>query len=101
MKCIAWNPQHKDLLATGGRDGSICIWDLRMPSIQSTENGVPVVNPVQTMAGAHEVGSPKGRGRPQKGKFTARSVTNLLYTGTDPHGLISSGSFDGYGFPRS
>ncbi|RDB23192.1 Denticleless [Hypsizygus marmoreus] len=94
VKCIAWDPNHKDLLSTGGRDGTICIWDLRMAG--ATEDDEPnVLAPVISIPGAHE--EPKGKGRPRRGKHVPapRSVTNLLYPEIGPYGLISSGSFDG------
>jgi denticleless len=92
VKCVAWDPSHDSLLSTGGRDGNICLWDLRIAGDQG-EDGHSVLNPVISILGAHEV--PKPRGRPRKGVPTPRSVTNLLYPEMGPYGLISSGSFDG------
>ena len=92
---MAWDPSHVDLLSTGGRDGTISIWDLRTEG-KKDEDGVTTLSPVIQLLGAH--GEAKGKGRPKKGKGTPapRSVTHLLYPEIGPYGLITSGSFDGY-----
>lgn len=92
VKCVSWDPSHQDLLSTGGRDGKICVWDLRV----SGGNRTGVLSPVMTIQDAHEESAKsKGRGR-KKALPLAKSVTNLLYHRTRPDELISSGSFDGY-----
>lgn len=62
-----------------------------------------VVRPVMMIPGAHgEEGDStkaKSKGRGRKGVPLAKSVTSLVYPDGDPHGLISSGSCDGYVFP--
>jgi len=93
VKCVAWDPHHRELLSSAGRDGTICIWDRRSAGKQS-EDGVSTLNPVVTIQEAHKDSPSRGKGRQQKGK-EARSITNLLYDDTSPHGLISSSSFDG------
>lgn len=93
VKCIAWDPGHKELLSSGGRDGTICIWDLRMAG-DRCEDGQTILRPVITVRSAHENASSKGKGR--RKAHATRSVTNLLYPEIGPYGLISSGSFDGY-----
>ena len=95
VKCIAWDPSHRDILSTGSRDGKICVWDLRMASSRAgVGEGIPVLQPVIVVHDAH------GQGKSTSGrrKITPlpRSVTSILYTGTRSHTLISSGSFDGY-----
>ncbi|KAF8897332.1 WD40-repeat-containing domain protein [Infundibulicybe gibba] len=92
VKCVAWDPVHHDLLSTGGRDGSICIWDLRIAGTSIT-NGPTVLDPVMTLFGAHN--KTKTRTRSGKTSLSTRSVTNVLYPNSDPYGLVSSGSFDG------
>ncbi|KAF9468992.1 WD40-repeat-containing domain protein [Collybia nuda] len=92
VKCVAWDPCHHSLLSSGGRDGNIYIWDIRMAGEQGDDGG-PVLSPAISIIGAHE--APKARGRPRKGVPTPRGITNLLYPDADPYGLISSGSFDG------
>ncbi|GLB33547.1 putative WD domain, G-beta repeat containing protein [Lyophyllum shimeji] len=95
VKCVTWDPTHKELLSSGGRNGSICIWDLRVPGVkEADEAGPSVLSPVISIAGAHEDAKFK-RGRRGKNVPTPRSITSLLYPETGPYGLISSGSFDG------
>ena len=74
------------MLSTGGRDGSILLWDLRCH-----EEG-PVVKVVK----AHEEMPVKGkRARPSKPGAMARSVTDLVYSPYASYTLYSSGTFDG------
>lgn len=97
VKCIAWDPSHRDILSTGSRDGQICVWDLRMASrraLTSVGDGIPVLQPVITIHSAH--GQGKSNGGRRKITPLPRSVTSILYAGTRSHALISSGSFDGY-----
>ncbi|KAH0839726.1 WD40-repeat-containing domain protein [Lanmaoa asiatica] len=80
VKCIAWDPSHRDILSTGSRDGQICVWDLRMANNSAgIEEGIPALQPVIT-------------------KDNSTSTERHEYTFADmrSHALISSGSFDGY-----
>ncbi|KIJ19992.1 hypothetical protein PAXINDRAFT_166171 [Paxillus involutus ATCC 200175] len=94
VKCISWDPSHRDILSTGSRDGMICVWDVRVAS-GCTVNGenVPTLQPVITINAAH--GQEKTKGGRKKAIPLPRSVTSVLYADARPHGLISSGSFDG------
>ncbi|KAF8165013.1 WD40 repeat-like protein [Crassisporium funariophilum] len=96
VKCAAWDPTHSSLLATGGRDGAICLWDLRVGE-QQQAGEVVGISPVMTIYGAHEDTLAKGKPRARRGKQVAstRAVTNVLYPDSQPYGLVSSGSFDG------
>src|ERR1700722_572276 len=100
VKSVAWDPNHSDLLSTGGRDGAICMWDLRVGKRkrdQSAEN-VGVTNPVLIIPAAHGGDGIGARLKGRKGKSPpqAKSVTSLAYLGGEPYRLISSGSCDGY-----
>lgn len=96
VRCMAWDPSNKALLATGGRDGAICLWDLRVGD-RFHENGLVAANPVVTIYGAHEDTVIKSKPKPRKGKCqpTPRTVTSILYSESQPYGLVSSGSSDG------
>lgn len=94
VKCVEWDPQHADLLCTGGRDGELRIWDLRVAMKEGRKGGA-----VLAIKDAHEDVTPR-RGRRPKSAPKARSVTNVLWLETEPCGIVSSGSFDGYVFSR-
>lgn len=97
VKTATWNPHHPDLLSTGGRDGSICTWDLRIRDASMDIDGqVPVLAPVATLPGVHEISLKLPKGRPKKGQPETKSVTGLLYDDREAHRLISSGCADGY-----
>ncbi|KAF9008739.1 WD40-repeat-containing domain protein [Cyathus striatus] len=94
VKCVSWDSKHSDLLATGGRDGAICLWDLRVGEKRGTDS-LTACAPVITIPGAHEdLGKPKPR-RGKKNVPAPKSVTSLLYPESDIYGLVSSGSADG------
>lgn len=95
VKCIAWDPSHRDILSTGSRDGQICVWDLRTAgSPAGIGEGIQALWPVITIQDAH--GQVKSNGGRRKLVPLPRSVTSILYADTRPHALTSSGSFDGY-----
>lgn len=105
VKSIAWDKRrHNDILYSGGRDGAICVWDLRVgenvvPGDESTSENLGT--PVLVIPNAHPDGgmTPVKTTKARKGKFgppaPLRSVTSLMYSEGDPYGLISSGSNDG------
>lgn len=96
VKCMAWDPYNKSLLATGGRDGAVCLWDLRVS--KHIQNGETTASaPVMTIFGAHENTIVKSKPKPRKGKQNPapRTITNLLYPESEPFSIISSSSFDG------
>ena len=97
IKCMAWDPSHTSLLATGGRDGVICLWDLRVAEQRQSEEDIITPSPVMTIYDAHQDTVIKSKPKPQKGKRvpTPRTVTSLLYPESQPFGLVSSSSFDG------
>lgn len=99
VKCVAWDPNHNDILTTGSRDGSICLWDLRVAENRTQESEEQsIVQPVATLLGAHDNETTIGKARPRRKKNVPipRSVTKVLYSSCHPHALISCGSFDGY-----
>ena len=93
VKTVTWDPQHVSLLSTGGRDGGICVWDLRIAG--STTHGLTSQSPVTVIDGAHGEDKRPNRGGRRKVAPTARTVTSLVYAEGRSAGLISSGSFDG------
>ncbi|KAJ7068037.1 WD40-repeat-containing domain protein, partial [Mycena amicta] len=85
IKSMSCDPRNPNLLATGGREGMICIWDIRAGFL-----------PVQTILAAHEDIGPSGKRNRSKGKRASpRTVTGLCYSDTNPFHLITSGSAEG------
>ena len=85
VKCLAWSPSHEALLASGGRDGNICLWDCRTSNSEG---------PALTICHAHE----PNPGRPErKGRVTLRprTVTGLAYVPDNTFHIISGGAGDG------
>ncbi|KDR83394.1 hypothetical protein GALMADRAFT_235500 [Galerina marginata CBS 339.88] len=97
VKCMAWDPSNASLLATGGRDGAICLWDLRVGEQSRDSGDLAAVSPVTTIHGAHEDTTVKSKPKPRKGKQSPapRTITNVLYPESQPFSLVSSSSFDG------
>lgn len=93
IKCVSWDPNHHDLLSTGGRDGTIHIWDLRVESLKERA-GVPLLTPVLSIRGAHD-DEIKGKCKRKKTATIHKTVTSLSYQEGLPYHLISSGSYDG------
>ncbi|KAF9263602.1 WD40 repeat-like protein [Marasmius fiardii PR-910] len=85
VKCIAWDSYNDMILSTGGRDGDIHVWDLRLPQREALG-----VAPVATISGAHDGLDPKSR---KKKTGSQNSVTNLVQA--ENMALLSSGSADG------
>ncbi|THH09051.1 hypothetical protein EW145_g2286 [Phellinidium pouzarii] len=96
VKCVTWDPLHNDLLASGGRDGCICLWDLRVGNqvAHSQDEGDGRRKPVMSIPYAHEIVASKPT---KKGRvvLAPRSVTSLAYLEDAPYEIISSGSGDG------
>ncbi|KAG1718237.1 WD40-repeat-containing domain protein [Suillus occidentalis] len=92
VKCVAWDPTHRDLLTTGGRDGMLCLYDMRVNNL-SDEDEIAARSAVITITAAH--GQDKVSGGRRKIRPLPRGITNILYPDDRPHGLVSSGSFDG------
>lgn len=80
------------MLSTGGRDGTIHIWDLRVQSLKERA-GVPLLSPVLTIKGSHD-DEIKGKGK-KKPSTVNKTVTSLSYLEEQPYHLVSSGSYDG------
>ncbi|EIN10351.1 WD40 repeat-like protein [Punctularia strigosozonata HHB-11173 SS5] len=66
VKCVAWSPGDSDVLASGGRGGEICIWDLRLAS-----GGAGIVAKIWGAGG----GEVTRAGRPKRG---GGSVTGVV-----------------------
>ncbi|KAL1740215.1 WD40-repeat-containing domain protein [Schizophyllum fasciatum] len=92
VKTSTWDPAHRDILATGGRDGCIHIWDLRAAERRNDDG---FLTPVKSVVRAHEESSQKPRGRKSKSPPMPKGVTGFAYMDALPYALVSSGSADG------
>ena len=93
VKCVAWEPESGNMLCSGGRDGSIFVWDLRVGENWRTSTGHGELGPCLIIPQAHkDVGT---RFTPN-GRKVARSITSLTYVIGKSYSIISSGAFDGY-----
>ncbi|KAH9853682.1 WD40-repeat-containing domain protein [Lenzites betulinus] len=96
VKSIAWDPAHDGaMLCSGGRDGGICLWDLRVG--ERSEAGQ--LAPVLSIPRAHDLQGKPTKPKAPRGKIAPsiplQSITHLLYTDTHPYGVISSSSSEG------
>ena len=93
VKCVAWEPENGNMLCSGGRDGSILVWDLRVGENRRTSMGRGELGPCLMVPQAHkDVGT---RFTPN-GRKVARSITSLTHVAGKPYSVISSGAYDGY-----
>lgn len=93
VKTVVWDPQHASLLSTGGRDGGIHVWDLRIA--ERNVHDLTSHASVTAIDNAHGEDKRANRGGRKKVAPTARTVTSLVYAEGRSDRLISSGSFDG------
>ncbi|KAF7355059.1 WD40 repeat-like protein [Mycena sanguinolenta] len=93
VKCASWDPSHPDLLSTGGRDGLVCIWDLRVSENRPGQETASL-HPVLNIPAVHEDLGAHAKRKTPKGK-KPKSVTGLLFSDANPYHLITSGSSDG------
>ncbi|KAF7301494.1 Small monomeric GTPase [Mycena indigotica] len=94
LKCVSWNPRNPNLVSSGGREGMICVWDIRAGESRSSDAALLAV---QTILAAHEDIGPTGKRKEPKGKHAnaPRTVTGLSYSDMNEFHLITSGSADG------
>ena len=95
-KCIAWDPSHGSILCTGARDGSICLYDLRVSNSSSRkwlieEQQDNTIEPVLTFNAA----PPQGKRRTSKWTAPMQSTTSLVFPDNHPHSVVSSNALDG------
>ncbi|TFK86484.1 WD40 repeat-like protein [Polyporus arcularius HHB13444] len=100
VKSIAWDPNHDGVvLCSGGRDGSICLWDLRVGERRGGGEETGALAPVLSIVKAHESDlkspRPKGRGKKLTTAAPLKSITHVLYAESHPYGVVSSCSSDG------
>ncbi|KAF8528884.1 WD40-repeat-containing domain protein, partial [Hysterangium stoloniferum] len=91
VKTLDWDPCHPDILSTGGRDGSICVWDVR--DSRRGDAGADTLSPVITISRAHWE-SPCGKNAKNVSDLHL-TVTSIVYIPNMPRQLISGGSYDG------
>ncbi|EAU84535.2 cell division cycle protein cdt2 [Coprinopsis cinerea okayama7 len=92
VKVVSWDPAHRHLLASGSRDGTINVWDLRMGETYG-EDGLQVVKPCQSIQRAHL--AKQGRKAPKKKSLPVPGITSILYPEGHTYGIVSSATSDG------
>jgi hypothetical protein len=93
VKCVVWEPDKGNTLCSGGRDGSILVWDLRVGENRRTPTDGGELGPCLVIPQAHK---DFGTRFTPSGRKVARSITSLTYAVGKPYSIISSGAFDGY-----
>ena len=89
MKCIGYDQNIPNIIATGSRDGAIHIWDLRFENkVDST--GTKLSVPFRSNLNAHFVHNKLGKTRKST---THSSITSILFRNSNY--LYSSGASDG------
>jgi denticleless len=90
LKCVAWANSSvagtDAVLATGGRDGVVRVWDIRV-----AEACVATLSLRLPQDGAKT----KGKGKKKVAPVPPRSVTSLLFPEEDAFALVGSSSSDG------
>ncbi|KAF9652109.1 WD40 repeat-like protein [Thelephora ganbajun] len=92
VKCVAWEPENVNVLCSGGRDGTILLWDLRAGENWKTSTDHGELGPCLIIPHAHK---DFGTRFTPNGRKVARSITSLVYAIGKPYSVISSGAFDG------
>jgi len=93
VKTTCWDPTNDALLATGGRDGLICLWDLRTST--TTMEDVSVMEPVIVIPNAHGDPTKPTRRTKKTDVPVPKTVTSIIYPDSQPYGLVSSGAANG------
>lgn len=97
-RSIAWDPSScGHVLVSGGRDGAIHMYDMRVPSRGSESDGADG-QPVVSLWGAHATGAPAAprRGRKAKNHASVKGVTSLTYVPSRGSSMLcSAGCGDG------
>ena len=92
VKCVEYAPDNPNLLATGSRENTIYLWDLRVKHSSDTE-----AKPDIKICGAHthtSSGAPCGPNRSaKKSTGLASSITAIQFQ--DEYNLISCSDTDG------
>ncbi|KAH9475314.1 Cell division cycle protein cdt2 [Psilocybe cubensis] len=81
-----WHPMSESLVYTGGRDGAISLWDLRMNPSVRLSSGSTGLRSVATIVHAHQV----------VGSSPEPTITGLVLQDTATYNVISSCSANGF-----
>ncbi len=93
-KSICWDPIHPSVLMTGGRDGTIRLWDLRSKEEYWNNHRLSALSNTR---GAHDEWIQCECGQMHRLRGPCRkAITGLSYDAYSPYDAVSANSFDGW-----
>ncbi|XP_078431278.1 transducin/WD40 repeat-like superfamily protein [Wolffia australiana] len=89
VKSVSSHPSNPDCFASGSRDGSFALWDLREESSSSVTDRETSISPLAQVKNAHSASKMKRK----RGKVASTSITSVLYL-KDGVSIASGGAGD-------
>ncbi|MED6170547.1 hypothetical protein PIB30_032006 [Stylosanthes scabra] len=90
VKSMCSHPNNADIIVSGSRDGSFCLWDLRCKSATRGKHGEVSICSTAVVKGAHLSSQAK---RVRKGKAKSMSITSVLCL-KDQVSIATAGAVD-------
>ncbi|KAL1356393.1 hypothetical protein HN51_008414 [Arachis hypogaea] len=90
VKSMCAHPNNADIIVSGSRDGSFCLWDLRCKSATRGRHGEVSICSTAVVKGAHLSSQAK---RVRKGKAKSMSITSVLCL-KDQVSIATAGAVD-------
>ncbi|KAI4348192.1 hypothetical protein L6164_008946 [Bauhinia variegata] len=90
VKSMSSHPIDVDVIVSGSRDGSFCLWDMRCNSTSKSRRGELCIGSTAVVKGAHLSSQTK---RVRRGKTASMSITSVLYL-KDQISIATAGAAD-------